>query len=313
MIERAIGLLMGRDGVDGADGLQRVAPGGAQLAPARERRRRGGARGARAGSRPTEPRRAEPARRPARTRGSSRRLDVLCRGDLGLDHGRSPTRGSTSANASSRPLVNARIGNDSDQRRERAVGQDVAHEVGQRRPACPRAARRSRGRAASTAGTADEQQGQVERDARPADAAELVEEAPATKPAAASSAARFQRPPPSADPTSGTSNSSAAAHASPTRVVRAATIIARACPSRRGRKPRASVRRRGGASGLLGDASPRRPSSGTGSRRGQPTSGLVVDRQRRRRLEPARTQPVHGPAGPASCAPRPPWVVLRPG
>ena len=40
-IERAIGLLMGRDGIDGADRLQRAAASGAELAPARERRRRG--------------------------------------------------------------------------------------------------------------------------------------------------------------------------------------------------------------------------------------------------------------------------------
>ena len=50
-IERAIGLLMGRDGIDGADRLQRAARACPQLAAARQRRRRGGARRARAGGR----------------------------------------------------------------------------------------------------------------------------------------------------------------------------------------------------------------------------------------------------------------------
>ena len=156
-------------------GLQRAAAGGAQLAPARAA---------------PSPRRCSPstratrrayeltldglgrvgARRPAASDGSTRprRSARTC--------ARSPTRGSTSANASSRPSMKARIGNDSDQRVSALSGRtSCTRSLSQTGvPArCAQIASASsvHGRKAPTSS------GQVEAHARPADAAELVEDA----------------------------------------------------------------------------------------------------------------------------------------
>ena len=75
-IERAIGLLMGRDGLDAADGLQRVAPDCAQLTAARERRRRGAAR---------RPRRRDGAYEPTSTARAGRRRRPARAASIGLD------------------------------------------------------------------------------------------------------------------------------------------------------------------------------------------------------------------------------------
>ena len=132
-IERAIGLLMGRDGIDGADRLQRAAAGGAQLAPARERRRRGGARRAPRGDGLRDPTRrrslgsasaagrrsARPGRRRLGSAGSTSSTERL------HAHGSSHER----LDEREREQQAAREREDRERRRparERAVGEDVA-------------------------------------------------------------------------------------------------------------------------------------------------------------------------------------------
>ena len=166
------------------DGVQRAAAHCAQLAPARRRR----------SPRSFSPRTRASGRltpgpggsdhlgglpRLGRSRAPRRRDGLRLRDRLDRTRPRARLRrsGSTSAKASSRPSTKARIGNDGDQRVERAVRDDVVREVAQphRRAGAMRADREReqrprRERAARSSGT-------LSMHARPADAAELVEDA----------------------------------------------------------------------------------------------------------------------------------------
>ena len=247
-IERAIGLLMGRDGIDGPAAFNELRRA------ARNSRRR-------VSEVAEEVLAAHPHEATARGYGLGR-LHLGGLGPVATATGRVGTSVADillDDRRAARMLLHERLderereqqavheGEDRERRRpalESAVREDVVDEIGQqdRRARALRADRERKQRPRTNAQT---KSGTLTRTPGPPDTSELVEE-PRDQPGGRDSAARFQRPPPSAEPVSVTSSSRAAAQARPTSVVRA-RIIGRAQGASAGRgsaRPARAVRAR---------------------------------------------------------------------